>query len=301
LNQELAQALGRAGLDQWIPLLERLLAERFSAAFHGDYPRWVAVVDSLAHLKADPARLREALLALSPWRKGPFVLAGVRLDAEWRSDLKWARLAGALESLAGRRILDVGCGNGWYALQMREAGAQFVLGLDPTLLYVMQFLAVGKLIDTTGICILPLRLHEIPAAPHVFDTTFSMGVLYHQRDPLEHLRQLLGTLRHGGQLVLETIVLPGDEPMSWRPPGRYARMNNVWLLPTVPELERWLTGSGFENLRVVDVTVTNTDEQRSTDWMTFDSLAAALDPADPSLTVEGWPAPRRALLSAVAP
>jgi tRNA (mo5U34)-methyltransferase len=301
LNQEFAEALARAGLDEWPPLLEKLLAERFSAAFHGDYPRWAAVVDSLAGLRGDFPRLRNALLTLSPWRKGPFVLAGVRIDAEWRSDLKWARLAGALEPLAGRRILDVGCGNGWYALRMREAGAQFVLGIDPTLLYVMQFLAVGKLADTSGICILPLRLHEIPSAPRVFDTTFSMGVLYHQRNPLEHLRQLLATLRHGGQLVLETIVLPGGELNSWTPPGRYARMRNVWFLPTVPELERWLVRTGFEDLRVVDVTVTNTGEQRRTEWMTFDSLAAALDPADPSRTVEGWPAPRRALFTAVAP
>jgi tRNA (mo5U34)-methyltransferase len=78
-------------------------------------------------------------------------------------------------------------------------------------------------------------------------------------------------------------------------------MRNVWFLPTVPELERWLVRTGFEDLRVVDVTVTNTGEQRRTEWMTFDSLAAALDPADPSRTVEGWPAPRRALFTAVAP
>ena len=42
------------------------------------------------------------------------------------------------------------------------------------------------------------------------------------------------------------------------------------------------------------------DEQRSTEWMRFDSLASALDPNDSGRTVEGWPAPERALLLAEA-
>ncbi|MBR9800034.1 MAG: DUF1698 domain-containing protein, partial [Gammaproteobacteria bacterium] len=39
-------------------------------------------------------------------------------------------------------------------------------------------------------------------------------------------------------------------------------------------------------------------EQRATDWMTYHSLSDFLDPADPSLTREGHPAPRRAVLIA---
>ena len=297
----LADALRGTALEGWPSQLEPLLTERYSAAFHGSYPHWSALVDSMDGLRREPARLREVLLALSPWRKGPFEFAGVRIDAEWRSDRKWARVAGAIDPLAGRRVLDVGCGNGWYTLQMRDAGARFVLGIDPMLLYVMQFLAVAALLDTAGICVLPLRLQEIPPASHAFDTTFSMGVLYHQREPLDHLRQLRDTLRPAGQLVLETLVLPGNEPMTATPLDRYARMKNVWLLPTVPELENWLDRTGLVDVRIVDVTPTSTDEQRRTEWMTFDSLAAALDPHDPGRTVEGWPAPRRALLTAVSP
>ncbi len=297
----LADALFGTALEGWPAQLEALLADRYSAAFHGDYPHWSAIVDSLDGLRGEPARLREVLLALSPWRKGPFELPGVRIDAEWRSDRKWARVAGAIEPLAGRRVLDVGCGNGWYTLRMRDAGARFVLGIDPMLLYVMQFLAVAALVDTAGICVLPLSLQDIPPASRAFDTTFSMGVLYHQREPLEHLRQLRDTLRPAGQLVLETLVLPGTEPMTATPSGRYARMKNVWLLPTVPALENWLDRTGLVDVRIVDVTPTSTDEQRRTEWMTFDSLAAALDPDDPCRTIEGWPAPRRALLTAVSP
>ena len=297
---ELAGELNAAGLADWPAALEAFTATRLSAAGHGDFPRWAGIVDSLPELH-DPVRLRAALLGLSPWRKGPFELPGVHIDAEWRSDLKWARVAGALEPLAGRRVLDVGCGNGWYALRMRAAGARFVLGIDPMLLYVMQFLAVGQLLDTQGVCVLPLRLEELPPAPRAFDTTFSMGVLYHQRSPLDHLRLLRDTLRPGGQLVLETLVLPGEEQRAATPPDRYARMPNVWLLPTVAELETWLARTGWRETCLVDVTVTTTAEQRRTEWMPNDSLADALDPADPSRTREGWPAPRRAIVTALAP
>ena len=44
--------------------------------------------------------------------------------------------------------------------------------------------------------------------------------------------------------------------------------------------------------------VTSLDEQRRTDWMTSESLAEFLDPNDRSKTIEGYPAPLRAVLTA---
>ena len=294
-------ALVNMGLDSWPDALRPLLETRFSGAAHGDFDRWRDVVDALPGAADDPETLRKLLLQLSPWRKGPFSVAGVAVDSEWRSDLKWDRLKDAISPLDGRIVLDVGCGNGYYALRMREAGAKFVIGIDPTLLYVMQFLAVNLFARDTGVFVLPLRLEEAPPANGAFDTTFSMGVLYHQRAPIEHLRSLRSTLRAGGQLVLETLYLPGKESYACTPEDRYARMRNVWLLPTIAELTTWLRRCGYRDVAVVDKSPTTTDEQRSTEWMTFESLREALDPEDPSRTVEGWPAPRRVIVTASAP
>lgn len=297
----LADCLASIGLPHWPDALRPLLQTRMSRKGHGDYERWQEILAALPEAAPIQEKLRELLLGLSPWRKGPFSIQGIEIDAEWRSDRKWERLAKAVLPLEDRAVLDVGCGNGYYALQMRRAGARAVIGIDPTLLYVMQFLAVNTFERDSFTFVLPLRLEEMPNANNKFDTTFSMGVLYHQRAPIDHLQRLKTTLRPGGQLVLETIYLPGEESYACTPKDRYARMRNVWLLPTIAELTTWLRRTGYRDIEIVDRSITTPDEQRSTEWMPFESLREALDPDDPSKTVEGWPAPRRVVVSAISP
>jgi tRNA (mo5U34)-methyltransferase len=313
--------LEQAGLASWRAPLEPVLRNRFAEGAHGDIGRWRAVIDKLpdiadastvlnlpavtaASSSVEPAlrsEIKDLLLRLQPWRKGPFNIFGIGLDAEWRSDLKWDRLKDEIAPLEDRRILDVGCGNGYYALRMAGDGAQLVVGIDPMLLFVFQFLALNHFLAVSSVDVLPLRLHELPDARNFFDTTFSMGVLYHQRKPLEHLARLRGTLRPGGELVLETLILPGAGSLVHEPEGRYARMRNVWHLPTAAALEEWLRQAGFNDIRMVAVTPTTVSEQRSTEWMPFESLAEALASDDPSRTIEGLPAPTRALLICNSP
>lgn len=297
----LAECLTSIGLDDWLDVLQPLVKTRLSASTHGDFERWRDIVTTLPEAASDPQRLRELLLGLSPWRKGPFSIGGIEIDSEWRSDRKWARLANAIEPLQDRKVLDVGCGNGYYALQMRKAGADVVIGIDPTLLCVMQFLAVNVFERDPYTFVLPVRLEETPHTNNAFETVFSMGVLYHQRSPIDHLRRISTTLRPGGQLVLETIYVPGDESYARAPEDRYARMRNVWLLPTIAELTTWMQRTGYRDIEIIDRSITTTDEQRSTEWMTFDSLREALNPDDPSKTVEGWPAPHRVVVTAIKP
>jgi tRNA (mo5U34)-methyltransferase len=313
--------LDRAGLDSWRAPLTPLLRERFADSAHGDIGKWRAVIDQLPEVtgaktnlnspavsvdspSVDPAlktEVRDLLLQLNPWRKGPFNIHGIDLDSEWRSNLKWDRLQDEIAPLADRRVLDVGCSNGYYAFRMTGNGARLVVGIDPMLLFVFQFLALNHFLAVPSVVVLPLRLNELPNARDFFDTTFSMGVLSHQREPLEHLAALRTTLRPGGELVLETLVDPGAESFVREPVGRYARMRNVWHLPTATALEDWLKQLGFGDIRLVDVTATTVIEQRSTEWMPFESLAEALDPDDPGLTIEGMPAPTRALVVCKAP
>jgi len=307
-------------LCKWLEALPEQLSQSMSEKRYGDLKRWRESMNSLPDLSVsnvninsayvgatgditNAARndLEQALRGLHPWRKGPFSLFGVDIETEWRSDFKWERLVDAISPLQGRRVLDVGCGSGYHCWRMRGAGAEEVVGIDPTPLFVLQFKAIQKYLSEPAVHVLPLTLEQLPPKLQAFDTVFSMGVLYHRRSPIDHLTDLRDTLAPGGELVLETLVVEGDEQTVFVPPARYARMGNVWFLPSPDALKLWLSKVGFQDIQLVDVSQTSTEEQRSTDWMTFHSLTNFLDPEDPNKTIEGHPAPRRAILTAQLP
>lgn len=248
---------------------------------------------------AEQERIRKLLLQLKPWRKGPFEIHGIQLDTEWRSDWKWQRLLPHISDLSGRYVLDVGCGSGYHLWRMKGAGAKCVVGVDPYPLFLSQFLAIRHFYPTHDIHFLPIGIDEVPPKA-LFDTVFAMGVLYHRRSPLDFLRQLRALLVKGGELVLETLVIEGDAQSVLTPVDRYARMRNVWMIPSTEALTIWLQRSGFDQIRLVDLNRTSTQEQRQTEWMDSESLQQCLDPADPLKTVEGYPAPLRAILIARA-
>ena len=98
--------------------------------------------------------------------------------------------------------------------------------------------------------------------------------------------------------MLETLYVEGDEGYSLIPQGSYARMRGIWFVPTVATLMAWISKAGFDNVRVVDESVTTPEEQRATSWMPYESLSDSLDPNDSGLSVEGHPAPRRVVIVA---
>ncbi|MFP3977773.1 tRNA 5-methoxyuridine(34)/uridine 5-oxyacetic acid(34) synthase CmoB [Marinobacter sp. KMM 10035] len=319
---QLLSELESTGEGNWAEIIKAQLAQRFDDSPHGDLGRWQSAMNSLPDVPgtiselnasaikiATPASLdssqqqalENGLRGLMPWRKGPFDFFGTHIDTEWRSDWKWDRVSPYISDLSGRRILDVGCGSGYHCWRMLGEGAKRVIGIDPGLLFMFQFLSVKRYVGEAPIDLLPIRMEDLPEGLESFDTTFSMGVLYHRRSPLDHLLELKGTLRPGGELVLETLVVDGPEGYSLMPEDRYGQMRNVWFLPSCDTLLRWLDRTGFRNARVVDVSETTTDEQRSTDWMRFNSLQDFLDPEDPTRTIEGYPGPKRATIVAEKP
>ena len=145
--------------------------------------------------------------------------------------------------------------------------------------------------------LLPVRLENIPKIA-VFDTVFSMGVLYHQRDHMAHLSQLKEMMAPDAELVIETLVVEGPDDYILVPKDRYAQMRNVYSIPSIKTLKSWLNDANFNNVRVVDVSITTTAEQRKTPWIGENgaSLEDFLNPLDDSLTIEGYPAPTRAIV-----
>lgn len=312
-------AVAQSPLQDWLTTLPAQLRHWQQQQQHGELDKWLRCVAQLPQLPAEQVslgdtitvsssrvtageqnRIRGLLMQLTPWRKGPFNLHGVHVDTEWRSDFKWQRLLPHISDLTGRHVLDIGCGSGYHLWRMLEAGAAHVWGIDPGQLFMAQFFAIRHFMPPE----LAARAHWFPIGvddlPELkaFDTVFSMGVLYHRRSPIDFLTQLKAQLKPGGELVLETIVVEGDEHTVLVPGETYAKMRNVWFIPSTKALLHWLQRCGFKQARVVDEAVTELTEQRATEWMQGQSLVDFLDPNDHSRTIEGYPAPRRAVIIA---
>ncbi|HAK51232.1 MAG TPA: tRNA 5-methoxyuridine(34)/uridine 5-oxyacetic acid(34) synthase CmoB, partial [Gammaproteobacteria bacterium] len=142
--------------------LERTMKNHFRS--HGNDVPWNATLSEIPCLtdidadfssdtvtvstkdEIDMEQLKTSLKKFKPWRKGPFELSGIHIDTEWRSDWKWQRLAQHIAPLNNRRVLDIGCGNGYYLFRMLGAGAGVAVGVDPTRLFLYQFMALQKLL-----------------------------------------------------------------------------------------------------------------------------------------------------------
>ena len=312
------QIIAKNKLSKWLEVLPAQLANWQKSNIDNRFNQWLNSIKHLPIIKpyqidllnsvtveseqpisiGDQQRITQLLKNMMPWRKGPFHLYGINIDTEWRSDWKWERLIPHINNLEGQTVLDVGCNSGYHLWRMVGAGAKLAVGIDPMALYLCQFEAIRKLLGNDQRAhLLPLGIEELPKL-NAFDTVFSMGVLYHRRSPLDHLFQLKDQLVDGGQLVLETLVIDGDLHQALMPGERYAQMRNVYFIPSVPTMINWLHKCGFSDVKMVDKSVTSLDEQRKTEWMTSDSLADFLDPNDSSKTIEGYPAPMRAVFIA---
>ncbi|RAW93603.1 tRNA 5-methoxyuridine(34)/uridine 5-oxyacetic acid(34) synthase CmoB [Photorhabdus laumondii] len=315
------QLIAKNNLQHWLNCLPAQLQEWQKAALHGNFKSWAKTLENLPEISPTQLDLKNGVIAerdpplsagekicltnilriFMPWRKGPFSLYGINIDTEWRSDWKWDRVLPHISPLTGRTILDVGCGSGYHLWRMVGEGAELAVGIDPTQLFLCQFEAVRKLLGNDQRAhLLPLGIEQLPALA-AFDTVFSMGVLYHRRSPLDHLWQLKNQLISDGELILESLVVEGDEHTCLIPGERYAQMRNVYFIPSAKMVKIWLEKCGFVDVKIVDQAVTATEEQRRTDWMKTESLSDFLDPTDSNKTIEGYPAPLRAILIARKP
>ncbi|WPE18334.1 tRNA 5-methoxyuridine(34)/uridine 5-oxyacetic acid(34) synthase CmoB [Candidatus Thioglobus autotrophicus] len=280
---------------------------------NGNIPKWESAITNIQKIQPgqvnfkhpyvaintdiNNVELTQALKQLIPWRKGPYKIGELKLESEWRGDMKWDRLKDHIKPLQGKTVLDVGSGNGYFTYLMAMQGAEIALGIEPFLLFNYQFQAIRTLINQPPKAyVLPLKLEQMPEAS-LFDSVFSMGVLYHQKDHNLHLQQLMNVMADEGELILETLIIDKQHGDQIIPEDRYARMRNVWCLPSTDTLHSWLQTAGFKNIKLVDVTKTTPAEQRATHWIgdNTQSIKDFLDPNDDNLTIEGLPAPKRAV------
>lgn len=242
--------------------------------------------------------VRENLRAFMPWRKGPFSVYGIDIDAEWRSNKKWQRVLPELPDLKGKTIADIGCNNGYYMFRMATHKPKFVLGFEPSVQHYYCFKALNAMAGINQLEIDLLGVEHLALFDKCFDVIFLMGIIYHRPSPIDTLRETLSALKPGGVLILESQAIPGTDPLALFPEKTYAKVPGTYFVPTANCLINWLKKAGYDNISLFHNHPMHHEEQRKTDWMVFESFLDYLNPDDPSLTIEGYPAPYRVYLKA---
>ncbi|BDD88054.1 tRNA 5-methoxyuridine(34)/uridine 5-oxyacetic acid(34) synthase CmoB [Desulfofustis limnaeus] len=242
------------------------------------------------------ATIEADLRSFMPWRKGPFSVFGIDIDAEWRSERKWRRVLARLPELSGKTVADIGCNNGYYLFRMVPHRPRLALGFEPSVQHYFCFQALNAMAGCAELAVDLLGVEQISLFPETFDVVLLMGVIYHRPSPIEVLRDIHTALKPGGRLIVESQAIPGEDPVALFPERTYAKVPGTYFVPTGACLRNWLHRAGFARVELFDAHPMSGSEQRRTDWMIFESYQDFIDPADPSRTVEGYPAPWRVYL-----
>ncbi|WP_309497649.1 tRNA 5-methoxyuridine(34)/uridine 5-oxyacetic acid(34) synthase CmoB [Sulfurovum sp.] len=242
-------------------------------------------------------QIKQTALLMKPWRKGPFQINDLFIDSEWQSQIKYNLLEPHFD-LKDKIVGDIGCNNGYYLFRMLSQKPKKLIGFDPSAIYYSQFQFLDHFIKSDIVYEL-LGVEHVEFYEHKFDTLFCLGVLYHRSDPVAMLKSLFKGLNKGGELILDTFMIDGEEEMCLTPKDRYSKIPNIYFVPTVNALINWCTRAGFESVEVLETMVTESNEQRKTEWIDTQSLEDFLDPNDPTKTVEGYPAPKRVYIKAL--
>jgi len=251
----------------------------------------------IPNLSAEQAQqIEETARLMKPWRKGPFQLNTLFIDSEWQSQIKYNLLEPHF-NLKDKVVGDIGCNNGYYLFRMLSHKPKKLIGFDPSAIYYSQFQFINHFIKSDIVYEL-LGVEHVAFYEHTFDTLFCLGVLYHRSDPVAMLKSLYKGLNHGGELILDTFMIDGDEEICLTPKDRYSKIPNIYFVPTIPALINWCTRAGFESVEVLETMVTKYEEQRKTEWIDTQSLEDYLDPNDITKTVEGYAAPKRVYIKA---
>jgi len=247
--------------------------------------------------KEQSIQIKETALLMKPWRKGPFQINNLFIDSEWQSQIKYNLLEPHF-NLKDKIVGDIGCNNGYYLFRMLSHEPKKLIGFDPSAIYYSQFQYLNHFIQSDIVYEL-LGVEHVAFYEHKFDTLFCLGVLYHRSDPVAMLKSLFKGLNKGGELILDTFMIDGNEEMCLTPKDKYSKIPNIYFVPTIPALINWCKRAGFESVEVLETMVTDGKEQRKTEWIDTQSLEDFLDPNDKTKTVEGYPAPKRVYIRAL--
>jgi tRNA (mo5U34)-methyltransferase len=293
IRKERQKWLGWKNIAPIVEALNNLKEPKVSDIFLDDT---ITILLEQSYLEQNKDKIAHIAKLMKPWRKGPFKIGELFIDSEWQSFIKYNLLEPHF-NLEGKVVADVGCNNGYYMFRMLKQKPKKLVGFDPSALYFMQFKFINSFVKSNIVYEL-LGIEHLEFFEHKFDTVFCLGVLYHRSDPIKSLKSLYKALNSKGELILDTFMIDGEDDICLTPKDRYSKIPNIYFIPTINALKNWLFRAGFSDVEVLAVKKTKLNEQRKTDWIDSQSLNDFLDPNNPNLTIEGYPAPKRVYVKA---
>ncbi len=239
--------------------------------------------------------IKNLLLDLKPWRKGPFEIFSNLVKSEWNSSIKFNILKNHL-NIKDKVVADIGCNNGYYMFRMLPFAPKEIIGFEPSAFYKCQFDFLNSFIKSE-IKFELLGLEDLEIYDKKFDFITCLGVLYHRTNPIDCLKILKNSLHKNGEIIIDSLFIDSDDDIVLSPLS-YAKMKNVYFIPSIKALKNWLNRANFKNIEIIGIKKTDFSEQRQTEWINGESLNDFLNPNDINKTIEGYPAPQRVYIKA---
>lgn len=119
------------------------------------------------------------------------------VDKEFRSDVfnRYYRTFETLEPLAGKTVLDIGCGSGPYVVEAARLGSKKVSGLDMAQNMLDLARKRAEAASVADKCEFVLGTFPQDAPEEEFDYSITMGVMDYIADPLAFLTALAGQIK----------------------------------------------------------------------------------------------------------
>ena len=200
---------------------------------------------------------------------------------------EWPALRAMLPTLDGARVLDLGCGFGWYARWMRGEGAASVLGIDVS---ENMLARAAEMTQDPAITYRRDDLESAELGEGAFDLAFSVLALHYIVDLAGLLARIHRALAPGGRLVvhMEHPIFMAPSRPDFAKDGKGRR---VWPLDRYlvegPRTTDWLAPGVVKQHRRLSTTLNLVIEagftiSRVEEWRPTDAEVAA----DPRRAVE---------------
>lgn len=170
---------------------------------------------------------------------------------------EWPNLQAMLPPLTGARILDLGCGYGWFAAHAADSGAASVTAMDISE-RMLERARTANARPIIGYQYADLETVALPA--EAFDLTFSSLALHYVEDLPRLLREIANTLRPTGVLAasIEHPIYTAPRRPGWMSTSDESR---AWMLDSYfvegPRRTRWLGADVLKHHRTLTTLLAN--------------------------------------------